>query len=90
MAGFSPVDPGRCEHYAAFASHLDRRAFDIIYWVLFVFVIFMLFLASWKYSGSVRLATPNRLSPSPITDAPIAISRPSLAWSPAPANTETG
>ncbi|KAM7209328.1 hypothetical protein V8F20_000378 [Naviculisporaceae sp. PSN 640] len=49
--GFSPVDPVRCDHYAAFASHLGRREFDWIYWCLFIFVILMLFLASWQYSG---------------------------------------
>ena len=51
--GFDPIDPERCEHYAAFAAHLDRRSFDFIYWFLFVSVIGMLFLASWKYSGCV-------------------------------------
>ncbi|KXX80086.1 hypothetical protein MMYC01_202854 [Madurella mycetomatis] len=54
--GFDPIDPQRCEHYAGFASHLDRRSFDFIYWFLFALVIFMLFLSSWKYSGlQVRL-----------------------------------
>ena len=51
--GFDPIDPERCAHYAGFASHLDRRSFDFIYWFLFALVIFMLFLSSWKYSGSV-------------------------------------
>lgn len=51
--GFSPVDGVRCDHYAAFASHLGRREFDWIYWCLFIFVILMLFLASWQYSGCV-------------------------------------
>ncbi|KAM7223480.1 hypothetical protein V8F06_000954 [Rhypophila decipiens] len=49
--GFSPVDEARCEHYAAFASHLGRKEFDYIYWGLFIFVILMLFLSSWQYSG---------------------------------------
>ncbi|KAK4250795.1 hypothetical protein C7999DRAFT_38162 [Corynascus novoguineensis] len=49
--GFDPIDPVQCAHYAAFASHLDRRSFDFIYWFLFALVIVMLFLASWKYSG---------------------------------------
>jgi hypothetical protein len=49
--GFDPIDPERCAHYAGFASHLDRRSFDFIYWFLFALVIFMLFLSSWKYSG---------------------------------------
>jgi hypothetical protein len=56
--GFDPIDPERCEHYAGFASHLDRRAFDCIYWLLFVAVIGMLFLSSWKYSGFVSLPSP--------------------------------
>lgn len=51
--GFDPIDPERCAHYAGFAAHLDRRSFDFIYWFLFVAVIGMLFLASWKYSGLV-------------------------------------
>ncbi|KAM7192024.1 hypothetical protein V8F33_008602 [Rhypophila sp. PSN 637] len=49
--GFSPVDEARCEHYAAFASHLGRKEFDYIYWGLFIFVMMMLFLSSWQYSG---------------------------------------
>jgi hypothetical protein len=51
--GFDPIDPERCAHYAGFASHLDRRSFDFIYWFLFVLVIGMLFLSSWQYSGLV-------------------------------------
>ncbi|KAK4132599.1 hypothetical protein BT67DRAFT_384971 [Trichocladium antarcticum] len=47
-------DPELCEHYAAFAAHLDRRSFDFIYWFLFVGVIGMLFLSSWKYSGDLE------------------------------------
>ena len=46
---YSVYDPVRCQHYARFAAHLDRLHFDIIYWVLFVLVIFMLFAASWRY-----------------------------------------
>lgn len=53
--GVGAVDPERCKQYAAFASHLDRKSFDFIYWFLFVLVICMLFLASWKYSGLVAL-----------------------------------
>ncbi|KAH6619800.1 hypothetical protein B0J18DRAFT_254295 [Chaetomium sp. MPI-SDFR-AT-0129] len=52
-SGFNDIDPERCAHYARFASHLDRRSFDFIYWFLFGLVIFMLFLASWKYSGDL-------------------------------------
>ncbi|GAB1311082.1 Transmembrane protein [Madurella fahalii] len=52
--GFDPIDPQRCEHYAGFASHLDRRSFDFIYWFLFALVILMLFLSSWKYSGDLE------------------------------------
>ncbi|KAH6650037.1 hypothetical protein F5144DRAFT_597522 [Chaetomium tenue] len=52
--GFDPIDPEKCAHYAGFASHLDRKSFDFLYWVLFVLVIFMLFLASWKYSGDLE------------------------------------
>ncbi|KAK0633478.1 hypothetical protein B0T14DRAFT_491646 [Immersiella caudata] len=44
------VDPNQCRHYAAFASHLPRLQFDIIYWALFVAVILMLFSASYRYS----------------------------------------
>lgn len=57
--GFSPIDEVRCEHYAAFASHLGRREFDWIYWSLFVFVILMLFLSSWQYSGYVTFLFPS-------------------------------
>ena len=54
MAGSNTeIDPAQCAHYAAFASHLGRREFDFIYWFLFILVIAMLFLSSWKYSGSV-------------------------------------
>jgi len=49
------VDPVQCRHYAAFASHLPRLQFDIIYWVLFGAVILMLFTASYRYS---RLVSP--------------------------------
>ncbi|KAK3397794.1 hypothetical protein B0T20DRAFT_232003 [Sordaria brevicollis] len=55
-----PIDKAQCEHYAAFASHLDRKAFDGIYWSLFVFVIVMLFLASWKYSGTCEALANSR------------------------------
>jgi hypothetical protein len=51
--GFNPIDPQRCAHYAGFAAHLNRKAFDFIYWFLFAAVICMLFLASWKYSGDL-------------------------------------
>lgn len=57
MAGGFDRDQELCEHYAAFASHLDRRSFDFIYWFLFVGVIGMLFLSSWKYSGLVSPST---------------------------------
>ncbi|KAK4449525.1 hypothetical protein QBC34DRAFT_298946 [Podospora aff. communis PSN243] len=51
MAGTNhDVDPDQCRHYAAFASHLPRLQFDIIYWVLFAGVILMLFFASYRYS----------------------------------------
>ena len=49
--GFNPIDEKKCEHYASFASHLGRVEFDVIYWCLFIFVIVMLFLSSWQYSG---------------------------------------
>ncbi|KAK1757463.1 hypothetical protein QBC47DRAFT_296789 [Echria macrotheca] len=48
--GFSPIDEQRCIHYAAFASHLDRKSFDAIYWILFFVNILILFIASWQYS----------------------------------------
>ena len=50
---FNQVDPERCAHYAQFTSHLDRRGFDFIYWLLFGFVVLMLFTASYKYSRYV-------------------------------------
>lgn len=54
MAGTNPdVDLDQCRHYAAFASHLPRLQFDIIYWVLFGAVILMLFTASYRYSRLV-------------------------------------
>ncbi|EGO52733.1 hypothetical protein NEUTE1DRAFT_150219 [Neurospora tetrasperma FGSC 2508] len=58
--GFEPIDPEQCQHYAHFAAHLDRTAFDGIYWSLFVFVIIMLFLASWKYSGTCEALANSR------------------------------
>ncbi|KAK8090041.1 hypothetical protein PG997_005002 [Apiospora hydei] len=51
--GFQPYDPGRCNHYARFASHLDRVHFEGLYWVMFVLVIFLLFLASWIYQWTM-------------------------------------
>jgi hypothetical protein len=54
-------DP-KCIHYARFAAHLDRAHFDVIYWVLFIIVIFMLFAASFRYGRLVGLS----LSPSSI------------------------
>ncbi|KAK0703738.1 hypothetical protein B0T26DRAFT_658418 [Lasiosphaeria miniovina] len=44
--GYNPTDPAQCQHYAAFASQLGRRTFDAIYWILFILVIMMLFLAA--------------------------------------------
>ncbi|KAK3945343.1 hypothetical protein QBC46DRAFT_116392 [Diplogelasinospora grovesii] len=54
--GFNAVDPRRCMTYAAFASHLGRNAFDVIYWLLFSTVIIMLFLSSWRYSTDMEAA----------------------------------
>lgn len=90
--GFDPIDPQRCEHYAGFASHLDRRSFDFIYWFLFALVIFMLFLSSWKYSGLVYLYdAPQRDG---VTDGGMALVTSSRcgywAWKPGPGNTEAG
>ncbi|KAJ0388421.1 hypothetical protein COL922a_000225 [Colletotrichum nupharicola] len=47
---FTPYDPIRCAHYARFASHLDRWQSDLLYWLLFVFNLFILFLAAWGYT----------------------------------------
>lgn len=66
--GFEPIHPEQCQHYAQFASHLGRTAFDGIYWSLFVFVILMLFLASWKYSGYVVIFSPFLLLSSTLTN----------------------
>ncbi|KAL2017554.1 hypothetical protein VTK56DRAFT_1988 [Thermocarpiscus australiensis] len=61
--GFDPIDPERCRHYATFASHLDRRSFDLIYWFLFAFVIIILFLSSWKYSCGLEAVRIQGLEP---------------------------
>ncbi|KAK4648630.1 uncharacterized protein QC761_111910 [Podospora bellae-mahoneyi] len=53
MAAFER-DEAKCLYYAAFASHLHRQAFDFIYWFLFILVVSMLFLSSWKYSGDME------------------------------------
>lgn len=50
MDTFEPVDPQRCAHYAKFASHLWRWQFDLIYWSLFVFNLFVLFTAAYGYT----------------------------------------
>ncbi|KAI8240891.1 hypothetical protein K4K57_000293 [Colletotrichum sp. SAR 10_99] len=50
---FTPYDPIRCAHYARFASHLDRWQFDLLYWLLFVFNLFILFLAAWGYTRTL-------------------------------------
>ncbi|KAF6844711.1 hypothetical protein CMUS01_00777 [Colletotrichum musicola] len=50
---FTPYDPVRCAHYARFASHLDRWQFDLLYWLLFVFNLFILFLAAWGYTRTL-------------------------------------
>jgi hypothetical protein len=93
--GFEPIDPERCAHYAGFASHLDRRSFDFIYWLLFALVIGMLFLASWKYSGLVHLSLFSIPYPFSSTDTTsfcvLGISTRSApkAWSPEPPGTGT-
>ena len=51
--GFQPFDPGRCNHYAKFASRLDRVHFEGLYWLMFVLVILFLFLSSWIYQWYV-------------------------------------
>lgn len=43
------TDPEKCQHYAGFMSHLNRRQFDALYWTLFITVILSLFIASWIY-----------------------------------------
>ncbi|KAK3394788.1 hypothetical protein B0H63DRAFT_57951 [Podospora didyma] len=55
--GFNPIDPAQCVHYASFAAHLGRRAFDVIYWLLFILVIFMLFLAAFRFSGDSEIVS---------------------------------
>jgi hypothetical protein len=47
---FQPIDPIRCDRYAQFASHLERRQFDTLYWVLFIFNLFVLFGAAFSYT----------------------------------------
>lgn len=48
-AGMEPLDPERCERYAMFASGLERQQFDVMYWTLFVFNLFVLFSAGYGY-----------------------------------------
>ncbi len=62
----------KCQHYAKFASHLDRAHFDVIYWMLFILVIFMLFTASWRYGRYVGRAS----GPADLADHPPASSFP--------------
>ncbi|KAI1776640.1 hypothetical protein F4818DRAFT_355335 [Hypoxylon cercidicola] len=50
---FAPTDPVRCPHYAQFASGLDRRHFDGVYWTLFILVIICLFVSSWVYQSII-------------------------------------
>lgn len=93
--GFDPIDPQRCAHYAGFASHLDRRSFDFIYWFLFALVISMLFLSSWKYSGLVFTLQHDPPGRNGQTDLDCcclvtSIRCGSWAWSPGPGDTETG
>ncbi|KAK4155503.1 hypothetical protein C8A00DRAFT_31638 [Chaetomidium leptoderma] len=61
--GFDAIDPERCAHYAGFAAKLDRRSFDFIYWFLFVLVMIMLFVSSWKYSGDLESIRVQGLEP---------------------------
>ncbi|CCF43902.1 hypothetical protein CH063_13470 [Colletotrichum higginsianum] len=61
---FTPYDPVRCAHYARFAAHLDRWQFDLLYWLLFVFNLFILFLAAWNYTRTL-----DAVSELPETDA---------------------
>ncbi|KAI1263755.1 hypothetical protein F5Y18DRAFT_115596 [Xylariaceae sp. FL1019] len=51
---FSQIDTERCQHYAAFASHLDRIHFDALYWTFFFLVIGSLFVASWIFQWTMR------------------------------------
>ena len=65
----SGIDPAQCVHYAAFASHLSRKEFDSIYWILFGMVILMLFSASYRYS---RFVVPLwRLQTQHVADSPV-------------------
>ncbi|KAF3360371.1 hypothetical protein HYQ45_007798 [Verticillium longisporum] len=51
---FTPIDPPRCAHYARFASHLERWQFDLVYWALFIFNLFILFGAAYGYSRTLE------------------------------------
>ncbi|CRK27303.1 hypothetical protein BN1723_003474 [Verticillium longisporum] len=51
---FTPIDPPRCAHYAQFASHLERWQFDLVYWALFIFNLFILFGAAYGYSRTLE------------------------------------
>lgn len=55
IMAFVPIDPPRCARYARFASHLERQQFDVLYWTLFIFNLFVLFIAAFGYTKYVSL-----------------------------------
>ncbi|KAI1426392.1 hypothetical protein F5Y12DRAFT_794288 [Xylaria sp. FL1777] len=55
MAGnFDHQDPSRCQHYAQFASSLDRIHLEALYWTFFFLVIMALFSSSWFFQWTMK------------------------------------
>ncbi|KAL2269988.1 hypothetical protein VTJ83DRAFT_2172 [Remersonia thermophila] len=45
------IDADRCRFYAGVFAHLDRKSFDLMYWLLFVAVLAFLMLTSWQWAS---------------------------------------
>ncbi len=56
------MDSYKCHHYARFAAGLQPVKFDVVYWLLFLFVVSMLFCSSWYYGRYAARRLPTCLS----------------------------
>ena len=67
------MDSDKCVHYAQFASHLTPATFDVVYWILFLFVVMMLFkggqMASMKVGAMPKQKILEWLNEAGVADA---------------------
>ncbi|KAG6025195.1 hypothetical protein E4U41_001591 [Claviceps citrina] len=50
MTDHADVDPKKCQKYARFAAHLDKRHFTALYFSMFFVNLLFLFFGSWLYT----------------------------------------